>query len=138
MEVRQKAAVPSEPLALEESPHKGKSGLRRIANAAGYSLAGLAAAARHESAFRELALLCLLAAPLAFWLGGSGVERALMIGSVLGALVVELLNAAVEAAVDRVSLDNHRFAKRAKDIGSAAVMVALANAGVIWLFIVLS
>jgi diacylglycerol kinase (ATP) len=130
--------VRPEPLAVEESPHKGKTGLRRIANAAGYSLAGLAAAARHESAFRELAALCALAVPAAFWLGHSGVERALMVGALLIALVVELLNAAVEAAVDRVSLENHRFAKRAKDIGSAAVMVALANAAVVWLFIVLS
>ena len=79
-----------------------------------------------------------MAVPAAFWLGHTGVERALMIGSVLLALIVELLNAAVEAAVDRVSLENHRLAKRAKDIGSAAVMLSLVNAGVVWLLIILS
>jgi len=130
--------VHSKQLVLEESPYKGKAGLRRILNAASYSLAGLAAAARHESAFRELVVLLLIAGPAALWLGDSGVERALMIGAVLIALVVELLNAAVEAAVDRVSLEDHRFAKRAKDIGSAAVMLALFNAAVVWLLIILS
>jgi diacylglycerol kinase (ATP) len=78
-----------------------------------------------------------LAVPAAFWLGESGVERALMIGSVLVALVVELVNAAIEAAVDRISLEDHRLAKRAKDIGSAAVMVSLANAAVVWALVIL-
>jgi diacylglycerol kinase (ATP) len=75
--------------------------------------------------------------PAAFWLGHTGVERALMIGSVLLALIVELLNAAVEATVDRISFENHPLAKRAKDIGSAAVMLSLVNAGVVWLLILL-
>ena len=75
--------------------------------------------------------------PAAFWLGKTGVERALLIGSVILVLIVELLNAAIEATVDRISFEHHRLAKRAKDIGSAAVMLALANAGVIWLLIVL-
>jgi diacylglycerol kinase (ATP) len=79
-----------------------------------------------------------IAVPAAFWLGESGVERALMIGSVLLALIVELVNAAIEAAVDRVSLENHALAKRAKDIGSAAVMLSLVNAGVVWALIVLT
>jgi diacylglycerol kinase (ATP) len=130
--------VQGEPLAFEESPHKGKAGLRRIANAAGYSLAGLAAAVRHESAFRQLVVLLLIAIPPALWLGRTGVERAVMIGVVAIALVAELLNAAVEGAVDRVSLEDHRFAKRAKDIGSAAVMLALVNAAAVWLLIILS
>ena len=80
----------------------------------------------------------MIAVPAAFWLGESGVERALMIGSVLLALIVELVNAAIEAAVDRVSLENHALAKRAKDIGSAAVMLSLVNAGVVWALIVLT
>jgi diacylglycerol kinase (ATP) len=75
--------------------------------------------------------------PAAFWLGHTGVERSLMIGSVMLALIVELLNAAIEATVDRISLENHRLAKRAKDIGSAAVMLSLVNAGVVWLLILL-
>ena len=80
----------------------------------------------------------MVAVPAAFWLGETGVERALMIGSVMLALIVELVNAAIEATVDRISLENHALAKRAKDIGSAAVMLSLANAAVVWLVIVLS
>jgi diacylglycerol kinase (ATP) len=83
-------------------------------------------------------LLLLIAAPAAIWLGESGIERALMIAVVALALIVELVNAAIEAVVDRVSLENHALAKRAKDIGSAAVMLSLANAAVVWLVILLS
>jgi diacylglycerol kinase (ATP) len=108
-----------------------------VLNAARYSLAGLAAALRHEAAFRSLAVLLAAAAPAAFWLAHTGVERALLIGSVLLALIVELVNAAVEATVDRISLEEHRLAKRAKDIGSAAVMLALANAAAVWLLVLL-
>jgi diacylglycerol kinase (ATP) len=79
-----------------------------------------------------------LLAPLALWLGDTGVERALMIGALILVLIVELLNSAVEATVDRISFENHRLAKRAKDIGSAAVMLSLVNAGVVWLLIILS
>jgi diacylglycerol kinase (ATP) len=73
--------------------------------------------------------------PAAFWLGKTGVERALLVGSVMLVLIVELINAAVEATVDRISFEHHRLAKRAKDIGSAAVMLALVNAGLVWLLI---
>ena len=118
-----------------ESPYKGKTGLRRLINAAGYSIAGLAAAARHEDAFRQELMLAAVLLPLGLWLGNTGVERALLVGSVLLILIVELLNSAVEATVDRVSLDDHSLAKRAKDIGSAAVMLSLVNAGVVWLLI---
>ena len=112
--------------------------MRRVLNATRYSLDGLAAAYRNEAAFRQLVLLCAVAVPLALWLGRTGVERGVMIAVVVLALIVELLNAGIEAVVDRVSLENHRLAKRAKDIGSAAVMVALANAAVVWLVILLS
>ena len=78
-----------------------------------------------------------MAVPAAFWLGHNGVERALLVGSVLLVLIVELVNAAVEATVDRISLEEHRLAKRAKDIGSAAVMLALANAAAVWLLVLL-
>jgi diacylglycerol kinase (ATP) len=121
--------------ATMESPHKGKTGLRRLINAAGYSVSGLAAAARHEDAFRQELMLVAVMVPLGLWLGGSGAERALLVGSVLLVLIVELLNSAVEAAVDRVSLDDHSLAKRAKDIGSAAVMLSLVNVAVVWLLI---
>jgi diacylglycerol kinase (ATP) len=105
-------------------------------NATRYSLAGLAAAARHEAAFRELAILCVVAVPAAFWLGKTGVERALLIGSVMLVLIVELINAAVEATVDRISFEHHRLAKRAKDIGSAAVMLSLVGAAAVWLLVI--
>jgi diacylglycerol kinase (ATP) len=106
-----------------------------VLNATRYSLAGVAAAARHEAAFRELAVLCLVAVPAALWLGETGVERALMTGAVLLALVIEVLNAAIEAVVDRVSLEDHPLAKRAKDLGSAAVMLALLNAAAVWVLV---
>ncbi|HEX5394274.1 MAG TPA: diacylglycerol kinase [Rhodocyclaceae bacterium] len=115
-----------------ESPFKGKTGLRRVWNAFHYSLAGLSAAYRHEDAFRQEVWLALLLIPTACWLPAGNIGRALMIGSVLMVLIVELLNSAVEAAVDRISLENHRLAKRAKDIGSAAVLVSLVNVAVIW------
>ena len=117
---------------MTESPFKGKTGLRRILNAFGYSLAGLRAAYACEDAFRQEVWLALLLVPLAFWLPASGVGHALMVGSVLLVLMVELLNSAIEAAVDRVSLENHRLAKRAKDIGSAAVFIALGNVLLVW------
>ena len=122
---------------VEHSPHKGKAGLRRLLDATRYSLAGLAAAWRHEPAFRLEVALTLALGPLALWLGSSGLERALLIGSLLLVLIVELFNAAVESAVDRISLEIHPLAKRAKDIGSAAVMLSLVNAGAVWLLVLL-
>jgi diacylglycerol kinase (ATP) len=117
---------------MHTSPHKGKTGLRRVMNAFFYSLDGLAAAWRHEDAFRQEVLLLAATVPLALWLGDSGFERALMIASILLVLVVELLNSAIEAVVDRVSLENHELAKRAKDMGSAAVLVCLIAAALVW------
>ncbi len=118
-----------------ESPHKGKTGLRRIWNALFYSMDGLRAAYRHEDAFRQEALLAVLLIPLALFLPGSGLGKGLMIASVFLVLIVELLNSAVEATVDRVSLEHHQLAKRAKDIGSAAVMMSLVNVVVVWLLV---
>lgn len=115
-----------------ESPFKGKTGLRRVWNAFGYSLAGLRAAYKHEDAFRQEAWLALVLIPLALFLPASGIGKALMIGSVLLVLMVELLNSAIEATVDRVSLENHRLSARAKDIGSAAVLVSLLNVVAVW------
>ena len=115
-----------------ESPFKGKTGITRVWNAFHYSMAGLAAAYRNEDAFRQEVRLALLMIPLALWLPASGIGKALMIASVLLVIVVELINSAVEAAVDRVSLERHHLAKRAKDIGSAAVFVALVNVVVVW------
>lgn len=117
---------------MTESPFKGKTGLPRLWNALHHSRDGLHAACVHEDAFRQELLLALVLIPLACWLPVGGTGRALLIGSVLLVLMVELLNSALEAAVDRISLDRHPLAKRAKDIGSAAVLIALLNALAIW------
>ena len=116
----------------EESTFKGKTGVQRVWNAFHYSLAGLRAAFTCEDAFRQEALLAVLLIPASFFLPVSGIGRALMIASVLLVLIVELLNSAIEAAVDRVSLDRHHLSKRAKDIGSAAVLLALINVVIVW------
>jgi len=115
-----------------ESPYKGKTGLVRLWNACGYSLAGFRAAFKHEDAFRQETLLAIILIPLALWLPVTPVGKALMIASVLLVIMVELLNSAVEATVDRISLENHALAKRAKDIGSSAVLVSLLNVIVVW------
>ena len=112
--------------------------LRSIFNAARNSLAGVAAAARNEASFQVELAACAALLPLGLWLGGTGVERALLVSSVLIVLCAELVNTALEAAVDRISLDIHPLARRAKDIGSAAVMLALVNAGVVWLLVLFS
>jgi diacylglycerol kinase (ATP) len=125
------------PEPADESPFKGKTGIRRIWNALHYSLAGLRAAYVWEDAFRQEVHLAALLVPAAFWVPASWPERGLLIASVLLVLIVELLNSAIEAAVDRVSLDRHRLAKRAKDIGSAAVFVSLLLVAIVWSCILL-
>lgn len=124
--------------AHEESPFKGKTGLRRLINAMGYSYEGFKAAFKHEDAFRQEVFLTILLVPLALYLEPSAVPRAMMIGSLFLVLIAELLNSAVEAVVDRISIERHALAKRAKDIGSAAVFVALTNVIVIWGLILLT
>lgn len=115
-----------------ESPYKSTHGIGRLLKAVGYSCAGLAAAFRHETAFREEVVLASVLVPAGLWLGNGGTDKALLAGSVLLVLVVELLNSAIEATVDRVSLEDHRFAKRAKDMGSAAVMLAMLITLITW------
>lgn len=115
-----------------ESPYKGKTGLRRLLNAFGYSLEGFKAAYQHEDAFRQEVLMTIVLIPLAVYLGKSGLETAVMVACVILVLLVELLNSAIEATVDRISLENHMLAKRAKDIGSAAVLLSLINLAVVW------
>ena len=104
----------------------------RIVRAFSYSLKGLRAAYRKESAFRQELILAMVMLPLAVWLGKTGVERALLIGSVLLVLIVELLNSAVEATVDRGGKDWNKLAGRAKDMGSAAVLIALLQLAATW------
>ncbi len=123
---------------MSEDPtnrHKGKTGLARIWNALSYSLDGFAAAFRHEDAFRQEVLLALLLVPIALVTPASGTGKAVMVASVLLVLIVELLNSGIEAVTDRISLEDHVLAKRAKDMGSAAVMLSLINVPVVWLLV---
>ncbi|MCW8335427.1 diacylglycerol kinase [Vibrio paucivorans] len=107
-------------------------GFKRLKNATRYSCQGLKAAFKNEAAFREEILLSVVLIPLAFWLDVSQVERILLIVTVLLVMLVELLNSAIEAVVDRVGTEHHELAGRAKDIGSAAVMVAMIITGYTW------
>ena len=111
------------------------TGLHRLIRAAHCSMLGLKAAYNHEQAFRQELLLCIVMVPLGIWLGNSGVERALLAGSLLLVLIVELLNSSIEAVVDRVGIEHHELSGRAKDLGSAAVWMALVNVAVIWMLV---
>lgn len=110
----------------------GKTGLIRIIDAAGYSVKGLRFAWKNEAAFRQESLLALVLIPLACWIGGNAVQTALLIGSCLIVLIVELLNTGIEAVVDRISDEYHALAGSAKDLGSAAVFISLVHVLVIW------
>lgn len=114
------------------SPEKGKSGFKRILNAWQYSLAGIKAAYQNEAAFRQIVWICVVLIPLSFVLPVSAVERAIMIFVCLFSMIVELLNSAIENVVDRISLERHELSKRAKDMGSAAQMIALTIIFVTW------
>lgn len=115
------------------NPHKGRTGLDRLWHATGYSLAGLTAAYRTESAFRQEFWLAVVLLPASFWVGRSWVEVALLAGSVLLVMIVELLNSGVEAAIDRVSFDLHELSRYAKDLGSAAVFLSVLLCAAVWL-----
>lgn len=119
-----------------ESPYKGKTGFRRIWNAMLYSFDGFAAAFRHEDAFRQEVFLAIVLIPIALNLPVSGPSKGQMIASVLLVMIVELLNSGIEAVTDRVSLEDNSLAKRAKDLGSAAVMLSLINVPVVWLLVI--
>jgi diacylglycerol kinase (ATP) len=115
-----------------ESPFKSKNGFERIAKALGYSLAGLKLAYEYEAAIRQETLLMVVLIPLAFYLGQTNIERIMLIGVIFLVFIVELLNSAIEAAVDHTSIDHHPLAGRAKDIGSAAVMVSIMLFMLVW------
>ncbi len=116
---------------LESNPQKSRSGLNRILHAAGYSMAGLRAA-WHEKAFRQEALLAIVMIPSAFWLGQNWLEVSMLIGTVTLVLVVELLNTGIESAIDRIGPEWHDLSKRAKDMGSAAVLLSLLLCVGVW------
>jgi diacylglycerol kinase (ATP) len=111
---------------------KKNTGFKRIFLAGGYSLAGLSAAYRQEAAFRQELLLAAVLIPLACWLRVAPLERMLMIATLLLVLVVELLNSAIEAVVDRVGSEHHELSGRAKDMGSAAVLISLILTAYVW------
>ncbi|ENV04033.1 MULTISPECIES: diacylglycerol kinase [Acinetobacter] len=119
------------------SPYKGKSGLKRILNATGYSISGFKAAYKNEAAFRQIVLINLILIPVSFFLDVTRSEHVLLIIVCLFAMIVELFNSAIEAVVDRVSLEKHQLSKNAKDMGSAAQFVALSIIAITWLFILL-
>ena len=117
--------------------NQNAKGLKRLINACYFSVAGFKATWQHEEAFRQEVILFIVSTPIALWLGETTVEKLLLIGSMVLVMLVELLNSAVEAVVDRVGLEHHELSGRAKDIGSAAVMMSLAWAGVTWALILL-
>ncbi|OTG65470.1 MULTISPECIES: diacylglycerol kinase [Acinetobacter] len=119
----------------EYSPYKGKTGFKRVLNATGYSIAGFKAAFKNEAAFRQILLLNIILIPMTFFLNISQVEQALMVAVCLLAIIVELFNSAIEAVVDRISLEQHELSKNAKDMGSAAQFVTLAIIFFTWVII---
>ena len=118
---------------MSDSPFKSKGGLGRLFNALRYSSQGLAAALRHEAAFRQELALAVILAPLAFWLGQTPAQILLLLGTLIFVLVVELLNSALEALADTITLEHHPLIGRAKDLASAAVLLSLIFAGAVWL-----
>lgn len=121
----------------QSSPFKGKTGIKRILNATSYSIAGFKAAFSNEEAFRQIVWINIILIPISFFVAVSRVEQALMIGVCLLAIIIELLNSAIEAVVDRISLDQHPLSKNAKDMGSAAQFVGLSIIVVVWLLILI-
>ncbi len=119
------------------SPFKGKTGAKRILSATGYSMAGFKAAFLNEVAFRQITLLNAILIPMSFFLNVSRVEQALMVAVCLLALIVELFNSAIEAVVDRISLERHELSKNAKDMGSAAQFVALTLIFIVWALVLI-
>ena len=112
--------------------NQNAKGLKRLINACYFSVAGFKATWTHEEAFRQEVILFVISTPIAIWLGHTAIEKVLLIGSIVLVMLVELLNSAVEAVVDRVGFEHHELSGRAKDIGSAAVMLSLAWAATTW------
>ncbi len=114
---------------------KDKTGLKRLINAFGYSIEGFKEAYKNEAAIRQEFILSIILIPIGFLIGETGIQKALLISSIIIIPLVELLNSAIEATVNRISSKNHHLAKRAKDIGSAAVFLAIGNAFITWILI---
>lgn len=120
------------------SQHKSKGGLGRVFKAAGYSLSGLKAAMRYEAAFRQELFLALILTPAAFWVGESAWQILLLLSSLVFVLIIELLNSALEAVADAVTLENNELIGRAKDLGSAAVLLSLLLTGALWVTLLIN
>ena len=118
------------------SPYKSKDGITRLFKAVQYSMNGLRSAFRYEAAFRQEILISVILLPIALWISQSFVEAAILIGSLVFVLFVELLNSAIETVADAITLDDHRLIARAKDLGSAAVLLAIALAVLTWLTVI--
>jgi diacylglycerol kinase (ATP) len=123
---------------VSESPFKGKTGVKRIFNALGYSIDGLIAGWKNEAAFRQVLLLAVVGIPVALLLPMPMWGHAVLVGSHLACVIVELLNSAIEAAVDHTSLEKHHLAKRAKDLGSAAQLIGLSNLAIMWVLVLMA
>jgi diacylglycerol kinase (ATP) len=117
------------------TPPPNNKGLRRLVNAFKFSLAGFKACFRTEEAFRQEIYLTALMVPAAFWIGDTNVEQIVLLGSVVIVLIAEMLNTAIERAIDRISYDKHELSKEAKDMGSAVVFMALVFCGFTWIMI---
>lgn len=111
--------------------------IRRIFKATGYSIAGIWYALTHHTAFRQELIITVVLVPLAVWLGQDGLERAILIGTLLIVLIVEIVNSAIESLVDRISTEKHILSKRAKDLGSAAVLIAIVNMVLTWVLVLI-
>lgn len=122
----------------DHTPPARKRGLDHLVHATRWSLQGFQATFRHEAAFRQELFLFVLLAPLGWWLGESGIERALLIGSLWVVLIVEMLNTALESAINRIGTEHHELSGRAKDQGSAAVTLSLILVGIVWACVLLS
>jgi len=117
---------------------QGTRGLSRLLKASKFSCQGFKAAFVNEAAFRQEVFLAIILIPLGFFLGSNGLERALLVSVVLLVLIIELINSGIEAIVDRVSTEQHELSGRAKDVGSAAVLLSLLNAVVVWILVLLN
>jgi len=131
------AAFTGTSMTTSHSPFKSKGGLARLFKALRYSAQGLAAAFRHEAAFRQELLLAVVMTPMAFWLGRNPIETMMLLGTLVLLLIVELLNSAMEALADAITLEPHPLVGRAKDLGSAAVMLTILLGAAVWVCVAL-
>lgn len=120
------------------SPYKSKGGFSRLLYALKYSAKGLAAAYKHEAAFRQELLVAMILVPLAFWIGETSLETLLLVAAIIFIFIIELLNSGLEAIADAITIEQHPLIGRAKDLGSAAVLLSIVLALLIWVGVIIS